>query len=111
MKSHLLPAVAIGLLLIYVSSSFGANSVIVESVVASYGSGAVSVGVYIENDVDVAAIVIPLELRSTDSTGFIADSLTILHEGRLSPNTRTAPARCQIPERRWRWRYMSTCSS
>lgn len=52
-----------------------ANIVLVESKAVAVSSNGVTVGVYITNDQDLSALVLPLVLRSVTSGAFIADTL------------------------------------
>jgi len=65
--------------------TWAATGVAVESKTATSGDTNVSVGIYIENDVPVVGIVIPLEIRSVDPGAFIARRLELTVHNRLLP--------------------------
>ncbi|HEX9750580.1 MAG TPA: hypothetical protein VGB22_04740 [candidate division Zixibacteria bacterium] len=73
------------LLALAVVSARAENSVIVESKCVEPGSGPVTVGIHIANDLPITGLVLPFELRSLESGAFIAKSLDVKVQGRLTP--------------------------
>ena len=66
------------LCLLIPTSAWGANHVLVESKSVALGAAGVTIGVYVENDVELNAIVIPLEFREiTTSGGYMTNTLTV----------------------------------
>lgn len=61
----------------------GANSVVVESKDVPADATGIEVGIYIENDDSLAAVVIPLQFRQVTTGSFIADTLAIIPQNRL----------------------------
>jgi hypothetical protein len=67
------------------TSAWGANHVLVESQSVAPGATGIEIGVYIENDIDMSGIVIPLEIREVTTTGaFPTGSLTLESANRLT---------------------------
>jgi len=82
---HWVPAVVAAMLLTLLSArTWGANSVVIESRTASTGATGVTVGISISNDVTLAGILLPLEIREVDPGSFIASPLTLTVQGRVA---------------------------
>ncbi|HUU46111.1 MAG TPA: PKD domain-containing protein [Acidobacteriota bacterium] len=64
--------------------ALAANHVEVESKTVSSGAIGATVGVFIENDVDLATLVVPLEIREVDAGSYIAGSLALTVQGRVA---------------------------
>lgn len=60
------------------------NFVTIQSRSVPAGAGFVTVGIYLQNDVALAAVVLPLEIRSVTSGSFIADTLVVNAANRLT---------------------------
>lgn len=86
-------------------SAYGANTVLIESRSVPAGASAVSIGVYVENDAELAAAVVPLVIRSVTPGAFIADTLNLRPANRFASHllgfmiTRYFPAENNV--RRW----------
>lgn len=74
-------------LIIPAAAAFAENSVIVKSRTVLTGGAADTVAVYITNGVPIEGIVIPLELRLLEGSGFITTALTAVKQNRLSGMT------------------------
>lgn len=60
------------------------NSVVIESMPVAPGETSVTVGVYIENDVSISAIILPLEFRQLTAGAYVTNSLTLTVQGRVA---------------------------
>ncbi|HUU45787.1 MAG TPA: HYR domain-containing protein [Acidobacteriota bacterium] len=63
--------------------SFGANAVVVESKSVAASAAGVTVGVHVENDVDMSGMVVPLELRAVTPGSYITTSFNFAVQGRV----------------------------
>ena len=66
------------------AAAWAANTVTVQSLTVDPGDSSVTVGVFIENDVPLETIQIPLEFRQKDPGAFIADTLYHNVQGRVA---------------------------
>ncbi|UCC79113.1 MAG: IPTL-CTERM sorting domain-containing protein [Candidatus Zixiibacteriota bacterium] len=71
-------------LFLFSYSVWGANTVTVQSLTVNPGDSSVTVGVFIENDVALSTIQIPLEFRETDTGAYITDTLYHNVQGRVA---------------------------
>lgn len=66
------------------AEAFSANAVVVESRTVPSGDGLFSIGVYVENDVELMGVLFPFAIRSVSGGAFIAESLAVVPSNRLS---------------------------
>jgi len=71
-------------LVLSASQAFGADAVVVESRQVPGGATGVTVGVYIENDDDLYAVVLPFVIREVTAGSYIADTLALIAVNRLA---------------------------
>lgn len=62
-----------------------ANRVTLQSKSVMRGADTVTMGVYLQNDVEVMAVMVPLEVRAIDAGSFVRGTLGAEFQGRLSP--------------------------
>ncbi|HUU46820.1 MAG TPA: hypothetical protein VM118_13905, partial [Acidobacteriota bacterium] len=65
-------------------TAMAANTVTVQSVSVGIGSSGVQVGVYLENDVDLSAAVLPLEVRTVSNGAYFVGTFTVASGGRVA---------------------------
>jgi hypothetical protein len=63
--------------------SFAANSIFIQSRVVVADAAGVEVGIYIENDVDLLSMNLPLEIRQLSGTAFVTENVTFSVQGRV----------------------------
>jgi hypothetical protein len=67
------------------ASAWGTNQIVVESRSVAPGETGIEIGVYVENDIDLNGIVIPLEIREVTTAGaFPTNTLTLTSVNRLA---------------------------
>ena len=70
--------------LLWSGHGWAANAISVESKGVVTGATGITLGVFVENDVSLMAMVLPLEIRAVDAGSFIADTLTLIVQGRVA---------------------------
>ncbi|HUU44217.1 MAG TPA: hypothetical protein VM118_00675, partial [Acidobacteriota bacterium] len=84
MKRIILALLTCGLVLALAApNAMGANAVVVESKQVAASATGVTVGVHVENDVDLSGMVVPFELREVTAGSYIATSFAFAIQGRV----------------------------
>ena len=84
MRSRLCIAMTLSLLLIGSGLARAENSVTVESKQVEPGATNVTVGIYLENELPVSTMVVPLEIRAINPGSFIVERFEVFAAGRVA---------------------------
>ena len=79
-----LSAAAVAGVTVCAASAWAANTMLIESKSVVPGETGVTIGVYIENDVDLAGMVVPLEMREIEAGSYVASPFVFATGGRLA---------------------------